>query len=150
MASLGFIYDKGFTILGGNGASTLAGEFAFSVSLTLAVLYLAVIFKGVRTGRDRALGATLLALTILCHLIPAIFAGIATILILLFLRREDRTPWWDANRVGRGVAGVLVGLTLFTLISDANLVGLNQLRKLLAMVVSGTSHLCRTRTLHWL
>jgi hypothetical protein len=130
MATLGFIYDKGFTILGGNGASTLAGEFAFSVSLTLAVLYLAVIFKGVRTGRDRALGATLLALTILCHLIPAIFAGIATILILLFLRREDRTPWWDANRVGRWVAGVLVGLTLFTLISDANLVGLNQLRKL--------------------
>ena len=130
LASLGFIYDKGFTILGGNGASTLAGEFAFSISLTLAVFYLAVIFKGVRTSRDRALGATLLALTILCHLIPAIFAGIATILILLFLRREDRTPWWDATKVGRWVAGVLVGLTLFTLISDANLPGLNQLRRL--------------------
>jgi|GEM_PF-63053 len=130
LASLGFIYDKGFTILGGNGASTLAGEFAFSISLTMAVLYLAVVFKGVRTGRDRALGATLLALTILCHLIPAIFAGIATLLILLFLRREDRTPWWDASRVGRWVAGVLIALSLFTLLSDANIPLVNQLRDL--------------------
>ena len=37
IASLFFIYDKGFTILGGNGASTMAGEFAFSISLTLRV-----------------------------------------------------------------------------------------------------------------
>ena len=130
LATLPFIYDKGFTILGGNGASTLAGEFAFSISLTLSLLYLAVIFRGVRTGRDRALGATLLALTILCHLIPAIFAGIATVLVLLFLRREDRTPWWDADAVGRWVAAALVALTLLTLVSDADLPVISTLRDL--------------------
>ena len=37
MATLPFIYDRGFTILGGNGASTMAGEFAFSISLTFAL-----------------------------------------------------------------------------------------------------------------
>jgi hypothetical protein len=115
LASLFFIYDKGFTILGGNGASTMAGEFAFSISLTLSFLYLAVVFRGIRTGRDRALGAVLFGLTILCHLIPAIFAFIVTV-VLLFVRREDRTPWWDANVAGRVVAGVLVAVTLLLLL----------------------------------
>lgn len=115
VASLFFIYDKGFTILGGNGASTMAGEFAFSISLTLAFFYLAVVFRGVHTGRARALGAVLWGLTILCHLIPAIFAFIVTV-VLLFVRREDRTPWWDANAVGRVVAGLLVAGTLLLLV----------------------------------
>lgn len=120
LAAIPFIYDKGFTILGGNGASTMAGEFAFSVSLSLAFFFLAVMFNGVRTGRQRALGAALLALTILCHLIPAIFAGIVTF-VLLWVRREDRTPWWDANTVGRVVAGVLVGITVLIAIPDGRI-----------------------------
>ncbi len=120
MATLPFIYDRGFTILGGNGASTMAGEFAFSISLTFAFLFLAVLFKGIDTGRDRALGAVLAALTVLCHLIPAIFALIATV-VILFVRREDRTPWWDANRAGRIVAGVLVVITLVTIIPERGL-----------------------------
>jgi hypothetical protein len=119
LAALFFIYDKGFTILGGNGASTMAGEFAFSISLTLSFLYLAVVFRGIRTGRDRALGAVLFGLTILCHLIPAIFAVIVTV-VLLFVRREDREPWWDASVVGRVVAGVLVAVTLLLLLPGDN------------------------------
>ena len=115
VASLFFIYDKGFTILGGNGASTMAGEFAFSISLTFAFLFLAVVFRGIRTGRERALGAVLFGLTILCHLIPAIFVVIVTV-VLLFVRREDRTPWWDASVAGRVVAGVLVGVTLLLIL----------------------------------
>jgi hypothetical protein len=115
VASLFFIYDKGFTILGGNGASTMAGEFAFSISLTLSLLYLAVAFRGMRTGRHRALGAVLFGLTILCHLIPAIFAFIVTV-VLVFVRREDRTPWWDANRAGRVVATAMIALTLLVLV----------------------------------
>ena len=120
LATLPFIYDRSFTILGGNGASTMAGEFAFSISLTFAFLFLAVAFRGMRTGRDRVLGAVLAALTILCHLIPAIFAGIA-VLILLFVRREDRTPWWDRNTAGRAVAGALVVLTLLVVMPDVDL-----------------------------
>ena len=114
LGSLFFIYDKGFTILGGNGASTMAGEFAFSISLSFAFVYLAVVFRGVRTGADRALGAALFAMTILTHLIPAIFVFIATV-VMLFVRREDRTPWWDANVAGRVVAAAMVGVTLLVL-----------------------------------
>lgn len=88
LATLPFIYDRGFTILGGNGASTMAGEFAFSISLTFALFYLAALFAGARTGRWRATGAILLALTVLCHIIPAIFAVVVTIVVVPFLRRE--------------------------------------------------------------
>ena len=69
-----FLFDRNFTIYGGNIASTLAGEFAFSISLSLALLYLGVVIRGLRTGKHRALAAVLLALTGLCHLIPAFFA----------------------------------------------------------------------------
>ena len=38
LASVVFLYDESFTIYGGNIASTMAGEFSFSISLSLAVL----------------------------------------------------------------------------------------------------------------
>ncbi len=109
-----FLFETGYTILGGNIPSTMAGEFAFSISLTLAVLYLAVLVKGIRTRRDVALGAVLFGLVILCHLIPAIFAFIATV-VLLFTRREDRVPWWDSGRVGRWIGAGTVLVALLTL-----------------------------------
>jgi hypothetical protein len=82
VATLPFLFYRGFTIYGGNIASTLAGEFAFSISLSLAVLYLGVVFKGLETGRYRALAALLLALTGLCHIIPAFWAIGATVVAI--------------------------------------------------------------------
>ncbi|MFM7509926.1 MAG: hypothetical protein ACKO5A_10325, partial [Actinomycetota bacterium] len=114
LGATAFLYETGFTIYGGNIASTMAGEFAFSISLTLAVLYLAVLVRGIRTGWDRALGALLFALVILCHLIPAIFAVVATA-VYLFTRREDRTPWWDSGTAGRLIAAVLLASALLSL-----------------------------------
>ena len=110
-----FLYETGYTILGGNITSTMAGEFAFSISLTLCVLYLAVLVRGVRTGRRLALAAGLFALVILCHIIPALFAGAATV-VLWLTRREDRIPWWDAFPVARGMAAGLVVVTSLTLV----------------------------------
>ncbi len=110
-----FLFDNGFSILGGNILSTMAGEFAFSISLTFAVLYLAVLFRGMQSGRARALGAVLFALTILNHLIPAIFIAVATVVMVL-TRREDRTPWWDKDRRGRTFGTLLVGFTVLMLV----------------------------------
>ncbi len=71
VAAVGFLFDRSFSIYGGNIASTLAGEFSFSLSLTVAVLYVGVLLRGIETGRHRALAAALLALCALCHVIPA-------------------------------------------------------------------------------
>ena len=83
VAVLAFLFDTNFTIYGGNIASTMAGEFAFSISLALALAYLGVLVHGLRTGTHRATAAVLLALVGLCHLIPAFFALAATAVLLL-------------------------------------------------------------------
>ena len=74
-ASVLFLFDRNFTIYGGNIASTLAGEFAFSISLSFALaLPRRRRSRGCAPGGTAPLAAVLLALTGLCHLIPAIFA----------------------------------------------------------------------------
>ncbi|RMH69366.1 MAG: hypothetical protein D6683_16180, partial [Actinomyces sp.] len=87
-----FLFDRSFNIYGGNLMSTMAGEFAFSLSLTTAVVYLGVAARGLETGRHRALAGALLALTGLFHLFPAFFALVATagLLVARCGRRELR------------------------------------------------------------
>jgi hypothetical protein len=93
-----FLFDRSFSILGGNIASTMAGEFAFSISLSLALLFLGVVGRGMENGRHRALAAVLLALTGLCHLIPFLFAiGAAVVWWLVSLARRSGMGtrlWW--------------------------------------------------------
>ncbi|MDE0668387.1 MAG: hypothetical protein OXI48_05095, partial [bacterium] len=60
--TLPFLFDTTFSIYGGNVASTLAGEFAYSISLSLMLVYLGVMLRGLRTGRHRVLAGVLLAL----------------------------------------------------------------------------------------
>ncbi len=96
VATVPFLFDRNFTIYGGNVASTLAGEFAFSISLSLCVVYLGVVVRGLRTGRHRALAAVLLALTGLCHLIPAFYALAGTAVIVVLRRPALSTVRWLA------------------------------------------------------
>jgi hypothetical protein len=93
VGTLPFLFNRDFTIYGGNVASTLAGEFAFSISLSLALVYLGVVIRGLRTGRHRALAAVLLALTGLCHIIPAFFVLGATVVVALAHRRRQTVTW---------------------------------------------------------
>jgi hypothetical protein len=97
VATVPFLFDRNFTIYGGNVASTMAGEFAFSISLTFCVLYLGVTVRGLRTGRHRALAAVLLALTGLNHLIPAFYALVGTGVIVLLRRPAMSTVKWLAS-----------------------------------------------------
>ena len=50
VATLPFLFDRTFTIYGGNIASTLAGEFSYSISLSLALLFLGVLARMLDTG----------------------------------------------------------------------------------------------------
>jgi len=88
VATVPFLFDRGFTIYGGNIPSTLAGEFAFSISLSFALVFLGVVARGLDTGRHRALAAVLLALTGLSHLLPTVFAVVGA--LVLYLLRPGR------------------------------------------------------------
>ncbi len=94
VAATAFLFDRSFSIYGGNIASTLAGEFAFSISLTFAVLYLGLLARGLETGKYRAWAAVLLALTALCHLIPLFFALAGTLVWLALQCNWGRVRLW--------------------------------------------------------
>jgi hypothetical protein len=83
VATLPFLFDTSFTIYGGNIPSTLAGEYSFSISLALTLLYFGLLARGLRTGEGRALAAGVLSLAILCHAIPAFFAIAGTVVLLV-------------------------------------------------------------------
>jgi uncharacterized membrane protein len=88
-----YLFDRSFSIYGGNIASTLAGEFSFSIALSFAVLFLGVLARGLETGKYRAWAAALLAATALCHIIPVFFA-VAGAAILFALQLDWRKVRW--------------------------------------------------------
>lgn len=84
LAVVFFLFDTNFTIYGGNIASTLAGEFAFSISLCLVFVATGWALRGMDEGKYRASAAVLIALVALCHIIPLFFL-IATLAIIIVL-----------------------------------------------------------------
>jgi 6-pyruvoyl-tetrahydropterin synthase related domain len=69
-----FLLARHFKILGGNIMSTMAGEFSFSISLCLTVLYMGSLITLLRQNRGRTRTTLLLAGVGLCHIVPAILA----------------------------------------------------------------------------
>ena len=100
VAATFFLFDRSFSIYGGNIASTLAGEFSFSISLSFAVLFLGVVGRGLENGRHRVAAAILLGITGLCHAIPLFFAigGFGVWFIVSIARRPGfrLRVWWMA------------------------------------------------------
>lgn len=101
LGSLGFLMDPTFTIDGGNLLSTFAGEYSFSLSLTIGVCFLAVVMRGLDTRRQIAKAAILFGLCALAHLLPAIFVA-AIAATYVFTGRQIRGV---VRLVGVGVLG---------------------------------------------
>jgi hypothetical protein len=93
-----------WNIDGGTIASMLAGEFSFSLALTFALFFLGVFSYALRTRRLRWLAALLFAATLLCHVVPGLFAVGAAFVITL--SRPSRRAFTDLALVG--VTGALL------------------------------------------
>ncbi|MEJ7798997.1 MAG: hypothetical protein WKF60_00660, partial [Ilumatobacter sp.] len=95
---LAFALDESFSIYGGNLKSTMAGEFSFSIALSLGVLALGLLAAGLRTGKYRVWAAVTIAAACVSHGIVLIFvAGAALIFSLVWI---DRTRLWYSFTVG--------------------------------------------------
>ena len=97
VATLLFLFDRSFNIYGGNLMSTMAGEFAYSLGLAVAVLFIGVAAWGMDSGRHRVLAGALLALTGLLHLFSA-FLALAATAALLSTGRWQRAAWLQRLR----------------------------------------------------
>jgi hypothetical protein len=98
--TLPFLFDQTYQIYGGNLLSTMAGEYAYSLGLSVALLYLGVVVYGLRTGRLRWVGALLLAICVICHLVATMFALVGVVLAFLLGPPSWRRLWWVVSSVG--------------------------------------------------
>jgi hypothetical protein len=134
-ATLPFLFDYTYTIYGGNLFSTLAGEYAFSFGVALAILFLGLFAAAVREGRHRAWAAVVLAGCVLSHIVPGLYAlggaAVLTVIELLPARwgigdrvfqfwRSDpaavAVPWTRTLWRAVSTAGIGLLLTAFWLV----------------------------------
>ena len=104
IAGLLFLFDESFTIYGGNVPSTMAGEFAFSIALSFAVLGLGLLARGLETGKFRNWTAIVLALAMLSHGIVLIFVVLAAFIMWLV--------WMDWTRFIYGLTMSITAVAL--------------------------------------
>lgn len=97
LAGVAFALDESFSIYGGNLKSTMAGEFSFSIALSIGILGLGVLSAGMRTGRYRIWAAVLIAASAVSHGIVAIFVLVAAAVIVVVW--IDRARWFYALSV---------------------------------------------------
>jgi uncharacterized membrane protein len=106
-ATIPFLFMTSYTIYGGNIASTMAGEFPFSISFALLPLTLAMLYRTAEQGRGRRLTTLLVAAVVLSHILTTIVLVLGASFLLL------RLPWRDATRsLGRIVAVFAVAFCL--------------------------------------
>jgi hypothetical protein len=92
LATVPFLYERSYNIYGGNILSTMAGEFSFSISITLCVLFVGLVVRALATGEHRPTAAAVLGFLGICHLLPTIWIGVVALLCLLFHLDPRRTP----------------------------------------------------------
>jgi hypothetical protein len=115
LATLPFLFNTSYTIEGGNIASTMAGEFSFSLSLTCGLLFLGVLAYALRSGRLRWLAAALYGVTLLCHVVPAL--GYAAVAVLLSIGHWNKNTWRVLVPVG-AVGALLAAFWLVPFAAD--------------------------------
>jgi hypothetical protein len=87
-----FAFLESYSIYGGNIASTLAGEFSYSWSFALSLVYLGLLIRTVRDDRKYLKWAALaLAATALCHVLTTIVVIFASLFVLPWRKGFWRT-----------------------------------------------------------
>ena len=75
-------------IAGGTLASTLAGEYSYTLALAFALAFLGTLAYALRTGRLLWIPAVLFACAVMSHLVVAIFAALGALVVLLASRPD--------------------------------------------------------------
>ena len=83
-AGLCFALNESTTIYGGNVLATMAGEFSFSIALSLMMLGLGLLARGLEDGKGRLMmwASIVLALACLSHGIVLIYTAIGALVIV--------------------------------------------------------------------
>ena len=108
LAAVPFLLLRHFRILGGNILSTMAGEFSFSISLSLVVLYAGLLIAVLRTGRGRGRAALVLGLAALSHIVPTLLAMFFTVGAVIAYAERSRWRRQLRDLTAVGATGVAI------------------------------------------
>lgn len=112
LASLAFLFMDSFSIYGGNIKSSLAGEYSYSLSLGLSLVFVGLMYRVATEGKGRPLLASgVLALAVLSHLLPVAMVLLISPLLLLWAVRSH--GWGAALRRFGVVYGLAFALSGF-------------------------------------
>lgn len=81
--SLVFLFNQGNSMWGGNIASTLAGEFCYSIGFSLTVLWLGLLYRTLMENRRITSCIALLAIIGFCHGYTLLCAGFFSLFFLI-------------------------------------------------------------------
>lgn len=149
--TLPLVFDQTFTIAGGNIYSSLAGEYAYTLALALAIVFVGLCLAGMRTGRWRATAAVVLAACILSHVVPALFAVVGAVVVLVASGPTVRRLWWMVT-VG-AVGSLLVAFWVLPFLADnpySTNMGWETVRTYLTLLAPGGGLLGGDRWVLWL
>jgi hypothetical protein len=85
--TLPFLFIEANSMWGGNIPSTLAGEFSYSLSLSLIVLFFGLLYRGLEEKKLTISNSILFALVSITHVYTMLFAGL-TSLFFFFERKK--------------------------------------------------------------
>lgn len=111
LVGVGYLFDTTYTIDGGNIASTLAGEYSFSLALALGIYVVSIAAKRGMTRKDTGLAAIVFALATLAHILPSFWVGSALVLLVV-LKRIYYKEWRDFPYTV-GIVVIAAGITAF-------------------------------------
>lgn len=98
-----FLFNTGNSMWGGNIPSTLAGEFSYSISMAMSVLFLGLLYAGITSDKNRSkmiiLSAVVFAFATMCHAYPVFFAAFTSTFFLLVGKRQLKTNFFYLLKV---------------------------------------------------
>jgi hypothetical protein len=96
IGALTFLFDRSYSIYGGNLPSSFVGEYHFTFALAMFLVLLGELAVVCGQRRNRARAAALVAAIFLSHLIVGLFALLAALVAVLVYapRRRFRTLWY--------------------------------------------------------
>ena len=115
-AAVVFLYMEDNPIWGGTIASMLAGEFAYTYGMGLAILFLGVVYRASERGKGPWRPAAILALTALAHGYAVLWAGLTASYLLWPARRRVARLVWLIGLAA--LAFSLAGFALVPLLAD--------------------------------
>ena len=102
-------------IMGGNLASSLAGEYSFSLALALGLFFLGALAYSLDHRRRLWLPAVLLGATVMSHLVVAFFVVVGAAIV--WLARDSRAGTWERSARSPASAGCSTAVWTFPLLA---------------------------------